>query len=1099
MLAAREIDERERVLVAQNLAHFQVSGAGHEAMAVLARHLTDQDWLHLHYRDKSLLLARGMPVEEFFLSLLCRAGSHSKGRQMSANFSVPALKICSMPIPVANNALQAVGIAAAIKNEPDNPLVVCSVGDGGSQQGEFLEAVAEAVRWQLPVLFIIEDNQYSLSTPTASKTFFDLPSGPSKIFYGLDICYIDGVDVEASDNALAKLVADIRAHRGPQLAVMRFERLSSHTSADDQTVYRPPGELAYGRACRDPLPRLRQWLLGQGVGEEALQALESRVREDVRQAVEQALRDSDPQPTLLAKVPYPAAVTGREECRGDSSAPRLTMREAINAVLDAQLAGDPRVFLYGEDIEDPKGDVFGVTSGLSTAFPGRVVNACLSESTIIGTAIGRALAGQRPVVFIQFADFLPLGFNQILSELGSMYWRTDGAWQCPVILMVTCGAYKPGLGPFHAQTLESTLAHVPGVDVFMPSFAADAAGLLNAAFASGRPTVFFYPKSCLNSQDRACSADVARQFALPGKARQLSSGEDLTLVSWGNPVAHCEEIAKVLAANGSTVDLFDLRSLSPWDKAAIIASAEKTGRLLVVHEDNHTCGFGAEVLASVAEAVRRPVQMRRVARPDTYIPYHYGSQLEITPSFKRCLEVCAELLGYALEWSQSEEEQPGQLTVYAIGSGPADESVELIRFGVQEGDAVQAGDVVAEVEATKAVVEIRAQAAGVVLKRLAEVGQRIQVNAPLLRMQTGAAAPAPLRVSVRENPGTPRLSPASLPAAAESPGQASAIYLSKPSCVLGGKTVPSSELVSNVPAWTVDDVVKRTGILSRQWVGEGETVVSLAIGAVERLLAQLGEDAPVITAILCSSSTCRELIPSIACQVATHLRGHGKLSKEHFAFDFNAACSGFLYGLRLAGDRLSREPSGCVLLITAEAVSPVLDLADPATVFIFGDAASASLVTARPIGASSLKVHPPLLLAGPDPDASIYLPTFPGSKQTLSMDGIAVARIAYKAMGNAILAALRGLGLGVADVSALVPHPGSKRILQNVAEYAGISPELVRATLADTGNTSSSSIPLVLERYWDELPGAGYIALAAFGAGFTTAAAMAQFLGEQHE
>jgi len=1104
MLTAREVDERERVFVAQNLSHFHVSGAGHEALAVLAAYLTPADWLHLHYRDKALLLARGMPAGEFFLSILARAGSHSKGRQMSAHLSSPALNVCSMVGPVGNNALQAVGIAAAIKDNPENPLVVCCLGDGSTQQGEFLEAVAEAVRWQLPVLFIVEDNQYSISTKTAGKTFFDLPQGQADSFYGLPIHRVDGTDALQSDLGLQALVAQVRESRGPALVVFAVERLASHTNADDQSLYRGAQEVADGRSARDPLLKLALWLRSQGVEESALRAWAQEVRAAVEIAAWQAQAGADPEPAMSAKADYPAAFAQRAEYLGDGSTPRLAMREAINGVLRTRLSADAGVFLYGEDIEDPKGDVFGVTGGLSSAFPGRVVNACLSESTIIGTAVGRALAGQRPVAFIQFADFLALGFNQILSELGSMYWRSAGGWQCPVILMVTCGAYKPGLGPFHAQTLEATMAHVPGVDVFMPAFAGDAAGLLNAAFESPRPTVFFYPKICLNHPARTTSADVACQFVQPGRARQLAHGSDLTLVSWGNTVAHCEEVASVLAAHGATVDLFDLRCLSPWDAPAIVASAEKTGRLLVVHEDNHTCGFGAEVLATVAEAAKRPVRMRRLTRPDTFIPYHYGNQLEILPSFKGSLQACADLLGLDLDWILPEAgDPPGQCTITAIGSGPADESVEVVMLSLQPGDAVQAGDVVAEVEATKAVVEIRSTATGTVRAVLAKVGDRVSVNAPLLRLQTDEAVAPPMQVVTQENPGTPRLTRRAAAdrsglAASAGMGAPSSLYLARPACVLGGKAVTSAELAAGIPGWTADEVVKRTGVESRQWVAEGEDVVSLAVRAAEALLSRLDATAPKIVAILCSTGSPRESSPTVACQVATHFQGHERFAKDLPAFDFNAACSGYLYGLRLAAGFLGNGAPGAVLLLTSEVVSPTLDLADPATAFLFGDAASATLVTASPLGAGrALKLQPPVLLSAPDRDQAIWMP-LRGAQRPLHMDGIAVARTAYKAMGNAALAALASVGLAATDVTALVAHPGSKRILQNVAAHLEVPLSLVRTTLADTGNTSSSSIPLALERFWDELPGDGHIALAAFGAGFTIAASTAHIVGEPH-
>ena len=314
--------------------------------------------------------------------------------------------------------------------------------------------------------------------------------------------------------------------------------------------------------------------------------------------------------------------------------------------------------LYGQDIEDPKGDVFGITQGLTEAFAGRVSNSPLSESTIVGLSIGQALAGLRPVAFIQFADFLPLAFNQIISELGSMYWRTDGGWQCPVIIMAPCGGYRPGLGPFHAQTLESVMAHVPGVDVLMPAEAADAAGLLNAAFESGRPTIFLYPKSCLNDRSAMTSADVERQRVPLGKSRKLSQGNDLTIVTWGSTVRLCQRACACLSEVDISVELIDLRSISPWDQETVCESALRTGKVIVVHEDNLTCGFGAEVVATIAESASRQILCRRITRPDTYIPCNFANQLKVLPSMERLLECAAEMLDLEMTW---EVPAPSQL------------------------------------------------------------------------------------------------------------------------------------------------------------------------------------------------------------------------------------------------------------------------------------------------------------------------------------------------------------------------------------------------------------------------------------------------------
>src|SRR5688500_4106681 len=483
MFLAREIDRVEQAYVKQGLAHFHVSGAGHESTALIADYLGPQDWLHLHYRDKALLLARGMPVVEFFRGSLATGPSHSAGRQMSAHFSARELNVLSMVGPVGNNALQAVGTAQAVKDQPDAPVVLCCVGDGTTQQGEYLEAVAEAVRTQAPVIFVIEDNRWAISTRTPGLTPFDLPGGPAKELLGLPIARIDGADLAATRTAFETAVTATRSGRAPSLIVLDLERLADHTNADDQDLYRTAEDLA-ASAGRDPREAMRRQLRESQMGHVALTQLETALIAEVAEAAAEARAETGPATAGQAKAPYPDAFASRREYRGDAGSPSLTMREAMNAVLRAHLQADRRVYLLGQDIEDPKGDVFGVTKGLSTAFPGRVRNAPLSESTIVGTAIGQALAGKRPVAFLQFADFVPLAFNQIISELGSMYWRTNGTWQCPVVLMISCGGYKPGLGPFHAQTLESVLAHVPGIDVVMPSSAADAAGLLNAALAS---------------------------------------------------------------------------------------------------------------------------------------------------------------------------------------------------------------------------------------------------------------------------------------------------------------------------------------------------------------------------------------------------------------------------------------------------------------------------------------------------------------------------------------------------------------------------------------------------------------------------------------
>ena len=584
MFAARCIDELEAKLITRGEVFFHVSGSGHEASAVLNSFLRPDDYLHLHYRDKALMLARGIPVVQFFHSLLCNAESHSQGRQMSAHMSDPGRRVLSIVGPVGNNALQAVGVAVVLKGQGKGSIVVCSMGDGTSQQGEVYEAIAEAVRSKLPVLFLIEDNRYSISTSTRHNTFYSRPDGEASEFYGLKLHRLDGRDAVACRLAIGPIIESVRAHCGPAIVILDVERLSDHTNSDDETLYRREDEIYTASQFGDPVKNLAKHLIHTGVSSTVLETTEKQIKSEVEAALEQALAAEQPISTVDAKRPLPSTLTDDSiELRKTSGKPKLTMLEAIREVLGHRLAVDPRVTLFGEDIEDPKGDVFGITKGLSKTFPDRVRNSALSESTIIGVSIGRALAGDRPVAFIQFADFLPLAFNQINSEMGSMYWRTAGGWECPVIIMAACGGFRAGLGPFHAQTLESIVAHVPGLDVFMPSNATDAATLLNSAFESGRPTLFFYPKVCLNARDNLASLAATKRSAPIGKARFMCRGSELTLVTWGSTVSICHQLADVLQITGVSLDLIDLRSISPWDSEAVCESARKTGKILVVH------------------------------------------------------------------------------------------------------------------------------------------------------------------------------------------------------------------------------------------------------------------------------------------------------------------------------------------------------------------------------------------------------------------------------------------------------------------------------------------------------------------------------------
>ncbi|MEF0864628.1 MULTISPECIES: thiamine pyrophosphate-dependent enzyme [Rhizobium] len=1083
---SREIDRLEREFIKQGIAHFHVSGAGHESTALLNEFLHDDDWLHLHYRDKALMLARGMPIREFFSSLLATANSHSAGRQMSAHLSSRALNITSIVGPVGNNALHAVGVGAALKHKSGMPIAICCLGDGTTQQGEFVEAVAEAVRSQYPVVFIVEDNSFSISTRTTKQTFFDLPNGPASSFYGLDIIRADGDDLQASREAFRKAVRHSRNNRTPSLVIVNVERLSDHTNADDQKTYRTQEEIETG-SVRDPLVNLRAALLEAGVDAAALEQIEKDLTAEVQAEAALARKEDAPHVEPEAKAPYPASFDKTTEYRGGKSAATLTMREALNGVLDKQLADNPDVVLFGQDIEDPKGDVFGVTRGLSTKYPERVHNAALSESTIVGTAVGRALAGQRPVAFLQFADFLPLAYNQIVSEMGSMFWRTQGAWESPVILMVSCGGYKPGLGPFHAQSFESMLAHTPGIDVVMPSSAGDAAGLLNAAFESRRPTVFLYPKAVLNNSDGRTSTDLDKHFVRPGLSRYVARGRDLTLVTYGNTVSLCAKAASAFEAQGFSVEVIDLRSISPWDEKEVLASAKRTRRLIVVHEDNRTVGMGAEIVATVTEKTDVPVVVRRLARSDAHVPFNFRNQLETLPSYSKLVDLMAEVLECEVTWHEEDKSGP-TAAIKAIGSGPADESVLVTDMLVKPGDTIEVGQLVAVVEATKASVEICANIGGVVQEVFAKIGDQIATDSALLTVDAdrdlsernfALASEAHNKFVLR------RLKSHSIPALRRHSGNFSEIAVSGMGFATGARRVSNEDIIHNWPNRRAEEIFALTGIKSRFWIGPDEGTLSLATKAVRDLLRQTNMTIHDMDLVIAATGTPDIATPSLASRVAVAVAEDG-VRPSLAAYDMGAACSGYLYALQQAYDFIAQQNDAKVLIVTSEVLSPLLDMNDFSTAILFGDAATACLVTSRDMARNPLfAASRPVISGRPEPGDLLYVPL--PDEGVISMNGRSVFTEAVHSMSRSIEDACVDAGLELANLDLLVPHQANQRIIDTIAKRSG-RPAL--SVIETYGNTSSSSIPLAMMHVAKEHPEPLNLGLVAFGGGMTSGAAI---------
>jgi len=1087
MLASRKADTVQEDAAQRGEAFFYIPSSGHEAMAALAPHLTPTDWLHCHYRDRALMLARGVTQQDLLLDLLGKTGSPTEGRNMPGFACNRALNLLAAPTGVSSNALQAVGVAQAIKDGSD--IVYCGIGDGGTQEGEFFEAVAEAVRSQLPVLFVVQNNRYALSTPSKGRTFFSLPDGDATEFYGLPILRANGTDAVEAYRVFGEAVSNIRKNRGPQIVVMNVERLTSHTNADDHTLYRSADDIREMHEKADPILILAERLIAAGVPETKLKAIEHEVNQQLTAAFDATRHAKNAKTELSAKKPLPAKLTDAA-CEKRSDGDALTMLEAMRAVLRDHLGADANVYLYGEDLEDPKGDVFGLTRGLSTAFPGQVINAPLSESTIVGAAIGQALTGKKPVACIQFADFMLPAFNQIAAELGAMWWRTNGQWECPVILMAICGAYRPGLGPYHAQTFDATFAHIPGLDVFMPSTAPDAAGLLNAAFESGRPTVFLFPKNLINDRSVTAAADASKQFVPIGKARITRPGRDLTIVSWGSTMPLCEKTAEALQTAGASVEVIDLRSLVPWDQETVIASAQKTGRLLVVHEDNHTCGFGGEVLATVAEKANSPVQMARVTRHDTYIPYLFETQIEVLPSFRTVLGKAAELLGYSLTWQKPVEEAEGSVTVNAIGSSPSDKTVKVVELHVKAGQTVNAGEMLASVEADKATMEISSPVSGIVEELFLAEGDSVDVGTPLARIVTQEVSLIKKPVT-KDDPGAPVLEKraAAVKVVKTAAVEHKPVLISSIATVLASRHITNDELLSGHGEWDSEAIRSRTGCENRYWITGDENVETLAIKAVRDLLEMEKLTLSDIDAIICSTGTPLMMTPSLACRVLKELSpAKGEILMQ--AHDVSAACSGYMYALQNAVDILRDDPSKKVIVITAETLSPMINHEDQKTLALFGDAATASLVSCEPRdGNVNVRVNRPVLSATGVDQKVLYVPHM-GTGEKIEMEGLTVFKIAVRKMIDMLAEACENRNISVEQLDKIVPHQANERIIEAIRKTIHCPPEKMFNHIRKYANTSSNTIPFAMVELMPQMKKDALVGLTAFGGGFTFGAAV---------
>jgi len=1066
MIRSRYLDLQEEELHKQGLIDFCVSSAGCEATAAFPP-FRENDLLFLHYRDRPLMLRQGWKPEELLASAMGLAFSPAGGRNLHPLLVSSARKTFNISGPLGQAPLQAVGAALALKTRGSDSIALASMGDGSTQEGQILEAFAEAARESAPVLFLIYNNRWAISYPTTGRTFWSLPDGRRlEEYWGISITYVDGADPVVCSKRLKQCVENVRSAQKPEIVVLESARIGEHSSADRQETYRNMEELAKDRTSRDPVLNLRAFLLGSGHSENDLQQLENTVKTETEQALAIAKAMPRPRPCVESFPPVPSILSQAEYAPLQDDG--LTMAQAMNAVLAHHLQHDPSVFLHGQDIEDPKGDVLGLSKGLSTRFPGRVKNAPLAEATIVGSAVGRTLAGEKPVVFIQFADFLPHAWSQLACDAASYWWRSGGETVCPLVIMTPYGGYRRGLGPFHSHSPEGALAHIPGLNVFIPSSAADAAGLLNAAFRGTAPTVLLYPNNLLHAPSRQAPSPVSELFVQPGKARHLRQGDDITIVCWGNTVTICEQTAGQLESANLHCDLFDLRTVSPWDRTAVLHSARKTGKLLVVHEDTLTGGFGAEIIAWVVTQAPA-VATARVTRPDVLLPANLATQLELLPSVRSVLQSAAELLDLDITWPDRGESADDILVVH--GHNPADEEILIGCLFISPGDSVAEGQLLAELEGQKATYDFNSPRSGRIVEMFVNNGDVVRPGTPFLRFESekkssafSTSAPTILKKQQKTRNES-----------AHDGSATNSFRLTGIGVALGSCRISNSDPIFRSCGKTAEAIEKETGVRTRFSCGENENELTMALSAARKALEMAGLQPGHIKRLICATTTPGIAAPSLAGRILCEL---GENTAECAALDIAAGCSGWLYGVELAREAILAGDD-TVLLVTVDILSPLAEPGDYLARAIFSDAASASVFQSDETASALLEMGAVSIGGEGNSGNAVSVPARTGF-------------ISLHAGTHLVKATRRLLGI-VSDYAAqnepahwVIPSQfdhGCLMVMENKIDAPRGS---LRIDMPEVGNASSSSIPISLEKLLNEQAETGHrILFVSFGAGYT--------------
>jgi 2-oxoisovalerate dehydrogenase E1 component len=679
MLLSRRIDDKEIQLKNQSLIFFQISGAGHEAIMTAAG-LTlrpAHDWFYPYYRDRALCLMLGMTPYEMFLSGVgAKDDPNSGGRQMPSHWGHKALNIVSQSSPTGTQCLQAVGCAEAgmlyerIADIPErgrkfeqDEIVYVSVGDGTTSEGEFWESLSTACVRKLPVVFVVEDNGYAISVPVEVQTPGGSISALVDRWPGLKVVRCDGTDFFESYEAMRTGVAWARARKGPALVHAQCIRPYSHSLSDDEKLYKTPGERA-DEAKRDPITKFAALLKDAGLTTDAdLAAIAKDVDREIGEAADAALKAPKPGKDTAGLWVYSPDVDPTSAAFDAAAAPEGkpdTMVAAINRTLKDEMRRNARIVVFGEDVADAthvnnlgevqgKGGVFKVTHGLQRAFGSdRVFNSPLAEANIIGRAAGMATRGIKPVVEVQFLDYIWPAMMQLRNEVSMMRYRSSNNFSCPMVIRVASGGYLRGGAPYHSQSAESIFAHCPGLRIVYPSNAQDAAGLLRTSIRCDDPVLFLEHKH-LYRQTYNKGEYPGAEYMIPlGKASTRRDGTDVVVVTYGALVQRSLLAAQQAEKDGVSTMVIDLRSIAPFDWDAVAAAVKKTSRVVVAHEDQLTCGFGAELSARVAsdlfEYLDAPV--KRVAAMDTPVAYCPDLEEVILPSSADVLAAIVETAKY---------------------------------------------------------------------------------------------------------------------------------------------------------------------------------------------------------------------------------------------------------------------------------------------------------------------------------------------------------------------------------------------------------------------------------------------------------------------